>query len=273
MRGSFLLLAFLVNAVCVLSGKVYKVVNADALNVRSGPGTNYGIVGTLKLNDVIYVLSTSKGWAKFYKGYVSTDYLKAGTNPLKYETTTDLNFREGPSPDYSALTTLKQGKAVNYYGRDPSTTSWAVTDKGYANASYLTEKATGSSSGSKSAKLKKAEAAADYARNHAEPKSTGWCARYVANALENAGFSFTRQASACQYHTNGTLKGMGFVLQSSRPNPLKKGDIAVHGCNSSHVDGHIQIYDGNKWYSDFVQNTENIMSTNVPPIYYYRIPK
>jgi len=119
--------------------------------------------------------------------------------------------------------------------------------------------------------LAKAQKAADYARTHAHPKSTGWCAAYVADALLASGFSFTRQASAYQYHTNGILKNIGFRLQSSKPNPLKKGDVAVHGSNGSHPHGHIQIYDGSKWYSDFVQNSEHVYASNEPPLYYYRI--
>jgi len=55
----------------------------------------------------------------------------------------------------------------------------------------------GNNGGNKSANLRKAEAAADYAKSKAHPKSTGYCAKYVANALQNAGFKFTRQGSAC----------------------------------------------------------------------------
>ena len=55
-----------------------------------------------------------------------------------------------------------------------------------------------------------AKKAADYARNNANTKSVGECAKYVANALIKAGFSFTRQSSAYMYHTNGILLKIGF---------------------------------------------------------------
>jgi len=119
--------------------------------------------------------------------------------------------------------------------------------------------------------LAKAQKAADYAASHAHAKSTGYCAAYVADALLASGFSFTRQGSACQYHTNNILKNIGFKLQSSKPNPLKKGDIAVHGCNNAHPHGHIQIYNGSAWYSDFKQNSEHVYASSEPPIYYYRV--
>jgi len=115
---------------------------------------------------------------------------------------------------------------------------------------------------------KKALSAAEYARAHAHASSTGWCAAYVANALENSGFSFVRQASAYMYHTNGILRGMGFK-EISKQTP-QKGDVAVEENTSSHVHGHIQIHDGKNWISDFIQNSENVHSSNPGKIHYYR---
>lgn len=276
MRTLSLFLGLLINAIYVLSGTVYKVSGISSgshLNIRSGPSTGNGIVGKLQNGELIFATSTTNGWAKFYKGYVSMQYLTGASSSGKVTTTANLNFRDGPGTNHSRLTTLSKGTSVNYYGRDPFTNSWAVTDKGYASSSYLSGSggsSGGSSGGNKSAALKKAEAAADYAKSKAHPKSTGWCAKYVANALQNAGFSFTRQGSACFYHTKGILKGMGFT-NISKPGSLRKGDIAVHGCNGAHPHGHIQIYNGGKWYSDFAQNSVNVYSSNSPPVYYYRI--
>lgn len=62
------------------SKKVYYKVTCSSLNVRSGPGTKYKRVGSLKKNTKVYPSSISKGWAKItYKSkvaYVSTSYLK-----------------------------------------------------------------------------------------------------------------------------------------------------------------------------------------------------
>ena len=277
MRILLLFLILLFNILCVLSGKVYRVTGIhtnSALNIRSGAGTKYGIVGSLHNNDLIYATSVSNGWAKFYKGYVSTTYLANASAPVKYVTNADLNFRTGPSTRYSIIKTLSKGTTVNYYGRDPLTSGWAVTNNGYASANYLNKK-TGSSiitPPNPSAALKKAQAASDYARKHALAKSIGYCLKYVDDALQyGGGFSYTRKNSACQMHTNGILKKLGFTLQSAKPGTLKKGDVAVHGCNSSHIHGHIQIYDGKTWYSDFKQANEYVYSSNPPPIYYYRI--
>lgn len=284
MRTLTLFLTLLINVVLVLSGTVYKVTgtNGSSLNIRSGPGTGNKIVGKLKPNELIFATSVSGGWAKFYKGYVSASYLTAASGPSTVKTTANLNFRTGPGTNYSKITTIGKGSGVSYYGRDPFTSGWAVTNKGYASASYLSgsggSSGSGSSgssgssgnSGNKSSNLKKAENAADYARNHAYRTTQHYCARFVANALQNAGFKFKRNNAACEYHTKGTLKGMGFK-NISKPGSFKKGDIAVHGCNKSHEWGHIQIYDGKKWYSDFAQNSLNVFGKNPPPIYYYRV--
>ena len=56
------------------------IVTANVLNIRSGPGTGYAVVGSLFKNDIVKVKSISEGWAKFkYDGqwrYVSATYLK-----------------------------------------------------------------------------------------------------------------------------------------------------------------------------------------------------
>ena len=96
--------------------------------------------------------------------------------------------------------------------------------------------------------------AADFARNHA-PGSKGSCAKYVANAFESIGLNFQRQSSAYMYHTNGVLKDMGFgvVSQGQSGYSAQKGDVCVINKFGSHKHGHICIFDGQNWVSDFVQ--------------------
>jgi len=114
-----------------------------------------------------------------------------------------------------------------------------------------------------------AQKAADYARNHAGSSSKGQCAKYVADALINGGgFSFTRQSSAYMYHTNGILSDIGFK-QISKGSP-KKGDVYVEDRTSSHVHGHIAIYDGSNWVSDFIQKSDRVHFTDQGTNYYYR---
>ncbi|MDU0298021.1 SH3 domain-containing protein, partial [Paraclostridium sp. MRS3W1] len=57
-----------------------KVVTATSLNVRSGPSTSNSVIGSLKQNDKVEVISESNGWSKVKfsgkEGYVSSAYLK-----------------------------------------------------------------------------------------------------------------------------------------------------------------------------------------------------
>lgn len=102
----------------------------------------------------------------------------------------------------------------------------------------------------------KAIKAAKIATQKALGSSSGYCAKYVANALQGAGFKFTRQNSAFQYHTNGIMKGMGFVAINANT-AYQCGDVAVWpahgGKGGGGIHGHIQIYNGKNWVSDFIQ--------------------
>ncbi len=95
--------------------------------------------------------------------------------------------------------------------------------------------------------------AAAAARRAAHGKSIGRCALYVRRALQSAGYSFTPQASAYMYATNGTLKNAGFVKLNNDGYVPQVGDVAVFNRTSRNPHGHIQIYDGNQWVSDFRQ--------------------
>ena len=102
----------------------------------------------------------------------------------------------------------------------------------------------------------RASAAADYATSHAHPKSTHYCARYVANSLQAAGYKFERQGMAYQYVTNGILPKMGFS-QVDMGQPPRKGDISVIGPRRPGHAGHISIFNGKNWVSDFIQRRES----------------
>lgn len=56
------------------------IATADGVRVRSGPGTQYGVLGTLSKRQMVSVISISNGWAKIKfgsdLGYVSAQYLE-----------------------------------------------------------------------------------------------------------------------------------------------------------------------------------------------------
>jgi len=140
MKSVGLNLIFLINVAIALAN-VYKVtVNSDSyLNIRDGPDTTFGIIGSIRKDQLIYATEVTNGWAKFYKGYVKADYIKEVTSGEDYKTNVNLNFRTGPSTGYTILTTLEKGTGITFYGRDPWNNGWAVTNKGYCSMKYGNE--------------------------------------------------------------------------------------------------------------------------------------
>ena len=102
-------------------------------------------------------------------------------------------------------------------------------------------------------------------------KSIGRCARYVANALQAAGYKFNRQPSAYMYHTNGILSGMGFeCIGRNNPQP-QPGDVCVINRFNGHPHGHICMFNGQQWISDFRQRTPVPYKAGAPGgLWYYR---
>ena len=83
-------------------------------------------------------------------------------------------------------------------------------------------------------------------------RSSGYCARYVRKALQSAGYEFTPNPSAYQYATRGTLANAGFTKISNNTEH-QVGDVIVYDRSSRRPHGHIQIFDGTDWVSDFRQ--------------------
>ena len=57
-------------------------VTGDGVNIRSGPGTNYGVVGSVSSGEVIEITSQMTNgdltWGCFSKGWICMDYVKMG---------------------------------------------------------------------------------------------------------------------------------------------------------------------------------------------------
>lgn len=148
-------------------------VTAYALNVRSGPSTGYGILGTVTSGQVIDIMGDPQGG--FYpmraggvSGWVSGDYIALGATQAPAPTqpapspapstpgsgsvpvgdtvvTTAvvtagvLNMRSGPSTSYPVITGMSYGAQVNIMG-DPQGGFYPVSyygTKGWSSGDYL----------------------------------------------------------------------------------------------------------------------------------------
>ena len=105
------------------------VVTTDSLNVRSGPGTGYGIVGSVKRNQRVYIygsgVDSSKtvwykiAWAsgqRVYYGYATSAYITKEGTPVAAEfaivNTSALNMRNGAGTGYSVIKSLTKDDKV-----------------------------------------------------------------------------------------------------------------------------------------------------------------
>ena len=112
---------------------------SDSLNVRSGAGTSYSVIGSLKNGTSVEIVGTSGNWYKIKYGndygYVSKDYVtlnsssnsntgntsnSGSTNNTPATSTTkgtvkvsdSLNVRSGAGTSYSVIGSLKNGTSV-----------------------------------------------------------------------------------------------------------------------------------------------------------------
>lgn len=177
-------------------------------------------------------------------GCVGPDCAPSPVIPANVAPANNANFN--PNDKKALQTNLNQNKQAQMTTPKKNTVATTKPLPKPAVSSAVANSAPGSS---------KAEKAADYAsKHHVGVQSIGYCARYVANGLQNAGYKFTRQESAYMYASNGTLAKMGFT-QIDPNTPPRNGDIYVFPRNKSKGvnHGHIQIYKDGNWYSDHLQ--------------------
>ena len=62
----------------------YRCSNTKAINIRSGPGLNYDVVGWLLEGECVIVIETTidSDWAKTDQGWLGTYYLVSSDDPI-----------------------------------------------------------------------------------------------------------------------------------------------------------------------------------------------
>ncbi len=123
-------------------------------------------------------------------------------------------------------------------------------------ASYSAKKKTRKKAKRRYNRRNPAVVAAKRASRRAHSRSRGLCAKYVRKALQSAGYKFKPNPSAYQYASRGTLRKAGFTRISNRSKP-RVGDVVVVNRSRRHPHGHISIFDGRNWVSDFRQKKSN----------------
>lgn len=138
---------------------VMGTVTATKLNIRSGAGSEYGMVGTYYRDDRIEILETKGDWGRTNRGWVSLNYVKLDNAPDDTDDKDDkptnnqlvsdgkttvlghgvvnlgsLNVRSGPGTNYEKVDTVSLGERYAYYQRSGN---WARIKDGWISVSYF----------------------------------------------------------------------------------------------------------------------------------------
>lgn len=104
-------------------------------------------------------------------------------------------------------------------------------------------------------------------QTNAQPKSLGRCAAYVRAALLAGGKTFFGDAWKYFFYLSNDSDFVlinlansfvgnkaNWTMNNNQRTPYEKGDICVWDKSKIHQYGHIAMYDGTQWISDFKQN-------------------
>ncbi len=124
---------------------------AESLNVRSGPGIEYDIVGYLKNGAKVAIAETAKNgittWGKTEKGWISLSYVvldklqqetevKPVSGTVKVSDT--LRIRKGAGTSYAIVGYLNNGAKVKILEQKTvNGAAWGRIDKGWISMSYV----------------------------------------------------------------------------------------------------------------------------------------
>lgn len=123
----------------------YVVTAKTGLNVRTGPGTQYSIVGAMEYNSAVTVTGSSGNWyvVKYSgtTGYSSAEYLSKKTaGTYKVTAKSGLFVRSGPGTSYSKLGGLAYNTRVEVTGKSADGGWYTLQYQGrtgYCSADYL----------------------------------------------------------------------------------------------------------------------------------------
>lgn len=126
------------------SSGVVTVTAPIGVNIRSGPGTGYGVVGGLGYGAQVSTYGSSYGWYRVNGGWISSSYTSAGgggggggSPESGYRTVvagSGLYIRSGPGTGYGVVGSLGYGASVPTYSYS---NGWYRTSGGWVAADYV----------------------------------------------------------------------------------------------------------------------------------------
>ena len=246
-------------------------VKGSDVRMRSGPSTNYSILGTYQNGTPLTITGTENGWTKVtigdVSGYIRSDYVSGGgsTSQTGYIKGNDVRLRSGAGTNYSILGTYNNGTPLTITGTSGNWTAVTINGvKGYVNSAYVTT--TKSDGGSKPSgsigetivATAKQYMGAPYVYGGMSPSGFD-CSGFVNYVYKLCGYSMSRVASSI-YNNNGT-----YVEKAN----LQLGDLVFFASNSSSI-GHVGIYIGNGQFIHSSSGAGCVVISDLSSSYYLK---
>ena len=251
-------------------------VKGSDVRMRSGPGTNYSILGTYQNGTPLTVTGTENGWSKVtiggVSGYIRSDYVSGGGADSKtgYIKGTGVRMRSGASTTSSILGVYNTGTEMTITGESGNwyTVSYSGV-KGYVNSTYVTTtKSDGGNTGGGSTPsgsigetivaTAKQYMGAPYVYGGMSPSGFD-CSGFVNYVYKLCGYSMSRVASSI-YNNNGT-----YVEKAN----LQLGDLVFFASNSSSI-GHVGIYIGSGQFIHSSSGAGCVVISDLSSSYYLK---
>lgn len=257
------------------SGSKVGVITTSTLNVRSGVGTNYSIIGKVYKGNQVNIQETQSGWHKITLsngsiGWVSGDYVKTSSggnssnvnqgnsenqlsNKVGVVNTSSLNVRKGAGTNYSVIRSIKYGQKVTVTA---SLNGWykiTLSDgnQGWVSGQYLnvSDGSIGSGENTNSGSQTNNVASNAVAVAKAQlGKPYGWGAEGP-NSYDCSGLTYYayKQQGITLPRTSSSQGSAGWKVSK---NDLVPGDLVFFNTNGSGI-SHVGIYigDGNMIHS------------------------
>ena len=250
-------------------------VKGSDVRMRSGPGTNYSILGTYQNGTALTVTGTENGWSKVtiggVSGYIRSDYVSGGGADSKtgYIKGTGVRMRSGASTTSSILGVYNTGTQMTITGESGNWYKVSYSGKdGYVSSTYVTTTKSdgGSTGGSKPSgsigetivATAKKYMGAPYVYGGMSPSGFD-CSGFVNYVYKLCGYSMSRVASSI-YNNNGT-----YVEKAN----LQLGDLVFFASNSSSI-GHVGIYIGNGQFIHSSSGAGCVVISDLSSSYYLK---
>lgn len=241
----------------------YMYVNANQLNVRSGVGTDFDKLTTLKRGDKVGLFHIEGDWAKIQTesgiiGYTVAKYLVDSEDKVEperpiaywYINANELNVRSGPGTEYEKVETLKRGDKIGYFDSEGE---WARVltpsgNKGYMLMKYLVESESEVEKTS-SLPVAQSNAVTSLAQQIVEYSKNFLGVRYRYGGYSTSGFDCSGFVKYVYAHfginvPRSSADYAGFGKRVSREN-LRPSDILLFDTDGGNWDvSHVGIYIG-----------------------------